>query len=308
MIKKGIVFYCFLIVVAFSLMFSISSICHAIGDDENKTNKNEKKEEPPKIGNFSLPASQQPGSLISFGENIFDKGTTQFSLVGDYFKGSARYSTDVIPALLYCLTDTSSLLFTVPYAARYKEGDNRSSGIEDMNLQFEHAINTNSNKCYSDLATIVANVTFPTGSATKTPPTGFGAPTYFLGGVFLRLYVDWYFLTSHGFLATTSHHGTKFGNQFLYQFGLGRNIAYISDKFIFDWLVELTGQYISRNKIMGEEDPNSGGNTVLLTPSLWFSTKRTIFQFGIGSPVVQHLFGVQRKNHYVLIGSFRWTF
>lgn len=268
-----------------------------------------KEEAPPKAGNFALSRiSQQPGSFIAFGENIAEKGSVQLNIAGSYIKGRAQYQTETIPNLIVCPSDTSSILFATPYAIKFKDEDERSSGIEDMIVQFEHAFYSSSNKCYTNQATIVLNTSLPTGKASKHPATGFGASTYFIGGTFLRSYVDWLLFTSHGALITSSHHGTKFGNAFLYQFGLGKNIAYVDEKWIFNWFLEAIGQYTQKNKIAGKIDPDSGGNVILLIPSLWLSTDHIILQFGVGKPIVQHLFGVQNKNHYVLFGNFAWTF
>ncbi len=42
------------------------------------------------------------------------------------------------------------------------------------------------------------------------------------------LAIDWYGFLSSGATLTTSHHGNKIGNQYLYQGGFGKNIAYCS--------------------------------------------------------------------------------
>ena len=73
-------------------------------------------------------------------------------------------------------------------------------------------------------------------------------------------------------------------------------------------MVELDGEYDKRNKMQGKIDPNSGGNRVLLTPSLWASTEHWLIQFGIGFPLTQHLFGEQHKYHYSLIANIGYTF
>jgi hypothetical protein len=263
---------------------------------------------PPEIGNFSLPPSQQPGSLLSFGENIFNKGEMQFFTFGDYLRSAKSYGTEVGAALIYATTDSSSLLISNAYSLRQKEGNFHSSGFGDMALQYEYAFYAAANREFSDQATIVAQTLLPTGTVTKNPATGFGSPSYFLGGTFLRNYVDWLFFTSHGVLVTTSHHGIKVGNEFLYQAGLGRNIAYLSSEWIFNWALEATGQYSEKAKIMGVKSPNSGGNFILLTPSIWFSTKDIIFQFGVAKPIYQHLNGIQNKIHYIILSTFTWTF
>jgi hypothetical protein len=62
------------------------------GPAENQDNSGEK---PLKIGNLSLPSSQQPGPLISFGEFTVDKGQTQFYFMADQFKREKGYFIDV---------------------------------------------------------------------------------------------------------------------------------------------------------------------------------------------------------------------
>jgi hypothetical protein len=102
-------------------------------------------------------------------------------------------------------------------------------------------------------------------------------------------------------------HRTQFGNQFLYQFGFGRNIAN-SQRWIFAWAVEVDGNFSERNKIHGEKDPNSGGNVIYLTPSLWASSREWIAQLGLGYAVQQNLFGRQKRNDYLAAFNFTRTF
>jgi hypothetical protein len=113
---------------------------------------------------------------------------------------------------------------------------------------------------------------------------------------------------STGVSLPTSSEQTRFGNQFLYQWGVGRNILSRPSEFIFTGMIELTGLYGGKNKIKGKVDSNSGGNSLFLTPSLWISTQKFIVQLGVGFPIVQRLFGDQHKNHYLLAANFGWTF
>lgn len=277
----------------------------ALGIDEWKTNQNET--QPPHVGNFALPSSQQPGVLMSFGENIIDKNQLQLLLFADDIIGSDKHNMDAIPNLLYGLTDNFSLNINIPIAVSFKNGNNHSSGLEDMFFQPEYAFYVQQTSKFVDQATIVGNITFPTGSNQKQPNTGFGSISYFLGATFNRTYSDWIYFTSHGVVLTTSDDSIKFGDQFLYQFGIGRNIAYNPLSWIFSWLLEANGQYNQKDKIDGVINPNSGGNTILLTPSLWFSTPKLAFQLGVGFPIAQHLFGDQIKTNYLLAGNFGWT-
>ena len=156
-----------------------------------------------------------------------------------------------------------------------------SRGIEDMIIQLEYAYYDKKTTTSVTQFTIVTNIALPTGSAYKKPPTGFGASSFFIGGTASCLKTDWYYFTALGAKLTTSNNDTKFGNAFLYQFGLGNNICYKIDKWIFNWLVELDGVYNQRDKLLGCINQNTGGNIIFLGPSLFFSTKHLVLQGGI---------------------------
>lgn len=120
--------------------------------------------------------------------------------------------------------------------------------------------------------------------------------------------VNWFAFTSQGGIITTSSHRRKFGNQFLYQFGVGKRICN-NKEWLFDWIVELTGTYTWKDNIHGKVDKNSGGNIVYLTPSLWLSSvKSLVLQFGAGFPILQQLNGHQERNKYLLQLNAGWTF
>lgn len=272
----------------------------------------DKEEKPPSIGNFSLPTSQTPAPFVSFGQRLIGKDVIELNLVADDRLGHQQSYLDSAVILDFGITDNFTTTLFIPYALSFKnlEEDEieRSSGFEDIYLQGEYAFLTKSTNQYTDQATIVANVSVPSGSATKEPPTGFGAFSLFTGITLSRMCPDWYLFTSHGVELPTNRKGTKFGNAFLYQFGLGKNIAYIPNKMIFSWILELDGIYSERNRINGVIDPDSGGNLIYLTPSLWLSVQKFYLQFGIGWAISQQLFGMQNRYTYTIAGNLVWTF
>lgn len=270
-------------------------------------NDDQEKEDPPKIGNFALQTSQQPAALFGFGGNIISEDEIQFFFFADEFRGKNRIVIDLIPSVLFGITDNLSIFFNFPFTPIMQDGDFTSSGLEDFFVQGEYAFYNKSTTTYVDQATIVANITVPTGSSKKNPPTGFGSPSLFLGATYYRTWVDWFVFTGPGAILTSSNHGTKFGDQFLYQFGLGRNIP--SPKgWIYAWMVEVDGQYNKKSRIDGIIENNSGGNAIYVTPSGWVSSKEVLFQFGVSLPVNQNLFGKQRKIDYAINLNFAWSF
>lgn len=249
------------------------------------------------IGNFSLMTSQQVSPLVSFGENVVDKGDLQFFTMADAFIGNDSYSTELVPGLLYGVTDRFSLFFNVPVSPGNKEGKHHSAGLEDIFFQPEYVFFVKKTKNTVDQATVLFNVTFPTGSSHKNPPTGFGSPSFFIGTTFNHMATNWFFFFQPGVILTTSRHGTKFGNQYLYQLGYEMIIWAKPDKSIFAWMVEVDGTYSERDRFHGKTDPNSGSNFIYVTPSLWYSNKRFLIQGGPGFPVVQQTRGHQPTQY-----------
>ncbi len=274
---------------------------------QDKGSELKKEEEPPKIGNFSLPTSQQPAALFGFGGNIIDQGEVQLYFFADYFYGRKKIVSDAIPSVLFGITKELSIFFNFPVTPIMKDGRHTSSGFEDCFVQLEYAFYNKSTSAYVDQATVVANITVPTGSLKKIPPTGFGAPSFFLGATYYRTWVDWFVFVAPGAILTTSDHKSKFGDQFLYQFGLGKNIP-SPKEWIYAWMIELDGQYSQKNRIDARVDPNSGGNLLWVTPSLWISSKKMLFQFGVSFPINQNLFGRQHTIDYALNLNFAWSF
>ncbi len=251
------------------------------------------------FGNFSIATSQQISPLVSFGQNIIDKGQLQIFLFGDAFIGVNSYLTDVIPYVVYGVRDDLSIACVIPFSPGNKYEDSHSSGIEDIYPQIEYSIYTMVGPYFEDQSTLLAALILPTGSSSKSPSTGAGSSSFFLGSTFSRTTYNWYFFTSPGVVLTTSKKGTRFGDQILYQCGIARNIP-SPVGWIFASMLELDGQYIWKNKINGIINSNSGGNIIYLTPSLWLSSKKIIIQFGVGYPIIQSLFGNQLKQQFSL--------
>jgi hypothetical protein len=296
-----------------TVSFADTSVKHKKHHNNNivhrdQTITNKPFEEPEKTGNFALRVSQQPAPFIAFGENVINKGQFQAYLFGDYFRGASQHTADALPYLVYGLTDNSSLLVAVPIAASYRQGSNTSHGVEDATIQYEYAFYTTSTKTYEAQATIVAGINLPTGSADSNPPTGTGAPSYFIGTTYNRTYNHWLGFVSPGATITTTRNGTRYGNQFLYQFGVGHDIASVASQWLLTGMLEADGLYSKKNQINGFTDQNSGGNVIYLTPSLFYARHNLILQAGVGVPCVQHLNGSQTMNNLFVAANIGWTF
>ncbi|HEX4069309.1 MAG TPA: hypothetical protein VHX42_04380 [Candidatus Babeliales bacterium] len=261
-----------------------------------------------KVGNFALPLSQQPAPLFSFGQNLVAQGDFLAFLYVAQLKGKQKSLVEAYPFFLYGITDKLSLVISVPIAAKFQEEQYTSHDFEDLIVELEGIIYLSETSTSVNMISLLGDIAFPTGSTSKTPATGLGSPHFFLGVTLSRTQLDWYYFTCWGGIMTTTHHHSKIGNSLLYQFGVGRNIAYRSDRWLLNWMIELDGTYEQRDKICGVVDCNSGGNTLFLGPSIFFSTQRFEMDIGIQGVVAQHLFGVQSRDSYFAEAYFGWKF
>jgi len=311
-----------LLMISMLFMGMKTDICAKADTYEEEVGGEEEKIEQPRIGNFALPTAQQPSSFISFGQNIVDARDLKLFTYTGYFKGCNQFAAEIIPAALYGIKDNVSIFVGLPIAAKFMENNHVSQGPQDFFIQFEGSLYEKNTADQLLLVTLVANMGAPTGLGiaalpeeesdaepeVAVPVTGSGAPSFFLGFTASHLGVSWYYFTSMGAAFFLPHLGNKAGDFFLYQFGLGRNIWYSPDKWIFNWLIELDGRYTKRDTLKCQVAPNSGGNEVLLGPSLFFSSQHFTLQFGVSWVVSQHLFGVQNKQDYLIAANLAWLF
>lgn len=263
---------------------------------------------PPNIGNFALPDAQQPGPFLSFGQSIIGQNQVQIYGVPSYLRIKPEQYLSFYTSGVYGLSDKAAFLVTVPNAVKYDNDISKSNGLGDLYFQGEYAFYEKLNYRYDEQMSLVGGVTLPTGSINQDPSTGLGSVSYFLGGSYNRMSVNWLWFTSAGLTTISKHAGIELGNQYFYQMGVGRNIKSETGKFIFSGLLEVNGIYTNKNKFEGSVVPDSGGNLIYIAPSLWFSTQKLFLQLGVALPASQALNGEQRKINYNLLAAVGLSF
>jgi len=90
---------------------------------------------------------------------------------------------------------------------------------------------------------------------------------------------------------------TDLGDVFNYNISIARNV--VMQKIKLDLILEANGIWRGKQKIDGEKDKNSGGNTILISPGarVGMNSRMTIY-FSVGFPVIQDLDGEQNKMDY----------
>lgn len=299
----------------YSMLLISSAFLHrSIFAQAEKSKKDpEEKIEQVKVGNFALKPSQQAGPLISFGQNMVEKRDLQFFSFIDDFVGNNKKQVTIIPTILYGFQDNFSLYAQIPVIAKYREDSITFHGLQDILIQLEYAFYDHVSEETTSQMSIVVNTTLPTGDASfqSTHPRfygNYGSPTFFIGFTADHFTTRWYPFVSFGAKIATKNESITSGDQFLYQWGLSRNIAAQADAYIFNVMVEFDGTYRKKDKINGMLDPNSGGNQILFGPSLWLSTPHFSFQIGLSGVIYQHLYGEQNKDTYFLSVNVGYKF
>ncbi|OGB84755.1 hypothetical protein A3F66_01185 [candidate division TM6 bacterium RIFCSPHIGHO2_12_FULL_32_22] len=260
-----------------------------------------------KEGNFALSTSQQPGPLLGFGQNIIDKGDFQFYFYSDYIKLRNKKTTDPMPGFLYGIRDDLSMFFNIPITKYIDSADNCKT-LAGVSLQCEYAYFSKTNLRSAHQATVLAAISGPNGSMIKQAVSNRQSSTFFIGGTYNYMSVDWYIYTSLGELFSIRQtEESQLGDNFLYQAGIGRNL-YHSKDYIYLFLVEMLGAKFKQNIVSSEIDQNSGGNLIFIAPSFWFSSKKLIVQIGFAIPVLQNLNGNQGEYKFQIDGNIGWTF
>ena len=201
-------------------------------DEPGETGGEEGKIEPLEIGNFILPTTQEPGPLFGFGQNIIDAKDLQIFVAPNKFGGHDFHYSEILTYALYGITDYLSIFLAVPVALNRTIIGNqsttrsrffndlkqpngpffpvtpattttKSSGLEDISLQLEYAYYNKKTLTSEFQTTVVATIFFPTGSAFKLPPTGYGATAFFFGTTVNYQSLFWYVYASIGGIKTT---------------------------------------------------------------------------------------------------------
>lgn len=276
------------------------------------TNYHNISETPLSIGNFLN--IRKPITNFGFGQNItYKDALIIYANIADQ-QGQCERVLTYSPEMLYGFTDYSSIYATIPIIMDLDLKDNASqSGIGDLLIQYEHAFFQCSDLHNFNQATIVLNMTFPTGVVTKTssairkPATGFGAVSFFIGFTASHLDKNWYAYISDGGIITTKKDCNKVGNTFFYQFGAGYNLGNPCDSTL-DILLEFNGIFTKPNLTNNQPDPNSGGNIIYLGPSLYLTYSTWVIEGGIQWPILQHMRGNQDPQRFRIqvIGSIKY--
>ncbi len=260
-----------------------------------------------KLGNFENEGLPFPS--FGFGQFVLPKNkiaplVTVFSETGHH-----QNQTIIYPQVVYGITNSLSGLVSLPIIINIDNGSRKTQAVGDLQLELEYALYVRTAQSSLNRITFVTDLNLPTGhfSTSLTPSTGFGAVSLFFGVTAAHISIDWYAYLAPGMLVTTPTRNTKAGCTAFYQGGVGRNLGNPGGITLVGML-ECNGVYIQKDTICCTSNPNSGGNTIFLGPTLYGAFKNIQILGGVQFPTYQHLNGAQGKQKYRLIFNASATF
>ena len=165
-------------------------------------------------------------------------------------------------------------------------------------------------------------IKLPTGKDDETdeqgnllPPAlqlGSGSLDYAAGGVFTHVGRRIGFNADAGYHFRTEANGFAFGDSVAYNLALGYRLAprvykVYPAKNHLNAYIELNGQTSQRNRIRGDEAPDSGGTLIYLSPGIQLIPGGNfIIEASLRLPVVQRLNGSQLEFHPGFNVGVRW--
>lgn len=139
-------------------------------------------------------------------------------------------------------------------------------------------------------------------TAANQPGTGAWIP--FAGIIFSKNLGQLSLNSSFTYSQTTKGtQNTTLGSYFYYDFAATYPIYESQGKMAFkaNGILELTGEYLNRDKIQGINDPNSGGNSIYINPGIRVNVGESFSCFlGAGFPIEEKLYGTQVKGQYAI--------
>ena len=202
----------------------------------------------------------------------------------------------------------------MPAPVYRKVDTTKDTKLGDINIQGEYQFYKRETATSAIKATIYANIFSPTGILVEPSPVNFSRyeiiddfAAFLLGTIWFYTAIDWYGFVAFANLFPFKKKGIQLGQNFFFQSGIGHNLGIYDDKIVF-LLVEFYLVRNQHNRIKGLRDPNSGGLTLFLGPSFWYSNERIIFQAGVDIPVLQKLHGDQPKSTVYGCLALTWKF
>lgn len=244
--------------------------------------------------------------LFTFGHSILKPRT--FALAEEYYfiKQKPFSASAALTSLYWGITKHITALATLTvFSQTPSQGaqalPGRKTGLGDLYAQVNYLL-------YDELAEdhpyryriiTTGGIYFPTSTVAERTFFTYNVPRFFFGITQDAMTRDWFLYTDLGTIIMTKKHQTKFGDFFLYNTGAGRIVCF-DDKTYFTLFLELSNYYWRPTRFMGIQDLSTGGNILLLGPTVRFEHKSLLLQAGVQFQVSKMLRNKYDSVPYVI--------
>ncbi len=259
--------------------------------------------------------------IFSLGPETIFKGGVGTEFEGEYFKKSKllkdgskisdpldreKSGLKLNTEIIYGVTQDIALTIKIPYLfleRKETSGGERikktSSGVGDIVLRSKYSLYEKQMPGASLGLSSIVGIKLPTGDETGDPALGTGSVDFFGGLTAGYESRRWYAFSDLRYRVNTEANNVRNGNLIYY------NIVFGIRPFLTEYtqpdlvlIVEFNGEYSEKDKVSGAKDPDSGGNTISVSPGMLLSYRNVMLKAGVKIPVSQELNGTQLGTDY----------
>lgn len=213
----------------------------------------------------------------------------------------------------YGLAKNTTVMAAFPFITRemsFNEdggrGSQRSTGLGDAMflVQYDGIYNRNRLGGFTRLSGVFG----------VKPPTGKGgfstkSTDFITGLIFTDFGPRWKFSGDLEYVITTEGERVKRGNSLSYDASVAYYLLKPPERRDLFLVLELNGKSEAKTKRIGLRLPDSGGNTIFLSPGIEYGFRpNMILEFSVPIPIFQDLQGTQLGRSFTMLGGLRYVF
>lgn len=278
----------------------------------------------------AIPIQTQTALTAHEGEVIVRAQVRDLRATGDPTAGDRELRVRAVPtALVYGLTARLNLFAIVPYvdkelhldtpAGRVTRG---AGGLGDVTTFAKGRIWTQDGRGWTRRLSLLAGLKWPTGDFGRSDSfgelprplqPGSGSFDPLAGAVFTWQTLGWQLDAGAVYHHNTERAGFELGDTLDVDLAaqlrlLPRRLPARGVPAYLNGVLELNGRWAGRSQVDGRSDPDSGGQTLALSPGLQWVGTRWLFEAGVQVPVIQDLNGNGLETDYTVTVGARWQY
>jgi hypothetical protein len=246
--------------------------------------------------------------LFTFGHTILTKKQFAFSQEVLYGKTKPFPTLLSLTQFFYGITDILTISGNIPAIHEKTYSNVKESGLGDCYINFHTLIYDNKIDSYDYRIINLTGVHFPTttGAFGQSIYT-YNTTSFFLGITYDALTHDWFFYNDIGALLFLKNGKTQYGHFFNINCGMARNFQL--NKNFLSLFIEMSDFYTLPNKVRNVVDLTSGGNILLLGPTIRFAHENGfLIQAGIQFNISENLRNPLSTTGYLAGGFIAYSF